>query len=43
MPLTTRQAWLDPVRLPTRAMLTCGASGRPMDFLLQASSSATAC
>ncbi|GFR41991.1 hypothetical protein Agub_g2803, partial [Astrephomene gubernaculifera] len=30
-----RPAWLDPVHLPPREMLTCGASGRPLDFLLQ--------
>ncbi|EFJ44292.1 programmed cell death protein 2, C terminal [Volvox carteri f. nagariensis] len=30
-----RPAWLDPVRLPTREMLTCRASGKPLDFLLQ--------
>ncbi|KAG2454853.1 hypothetical protein HYH02_000685 [Chlamydomonas schloesseri] len=30
-----RPAWLDPVRLPSRDMLTCKASGKPLDFLLQ--------
>lgn len=30
-----RPAWLDPVRLPSRQQLTCSASGRPLDFLLQ--------
>ncbi|KAG2440099.1 hypothetical protein HXX76_004213 [Chlamydomonas incerta] len=30
-----RPAWLDPVRLPSKDMLTCKASGKPLDFLLQ--------
>ncbi|GLI59478.1 hypothetical protein VaNZ11_001361 [Volvox africanus] len=30
-----RPAWLDPVRLPSLEMLTCRASGRLLDFLLQ--------
>ncbi|GIL77234.1 hypothetical protein Vretimale_3090 [Volvox reticuliferus] len=30
-----RPAWLDPLRLPSREMLTCRLSGRPLDFLLQ--------
>lgn len=29
------QAWLDPLRLPSTDMLTCKASGKPLDFLLQ--------
>lgn len=34
-PPKTKQAWLDPVHLPSRAQLTCGASGEPLRFLLQ--------
>ncbi|PNW84571.1 hypothetical protein CHLRE_03g149500v5 [Chlamydomonas reinhardtii] len=30
-----RPAWLDPLRLPSTDMLTCKASGKPLDFLLQ--------
>lgn len=30
-----RPAWLDPLRLPSPEQLTCGATGRPLDFLLQ--------
>ena len=30
-----RPAWLDPVRLPLDSELQCGASGEPLNFLLQ--------
>lgn len=30
-----RPAWLDPQHLPSSTELTCGVSGRPLDFLLQ--------
>ncbi len=33
--LQSAQAWLDPVRLPSRGQLTCSASGKPLDFLMQ--------
>ena len=30
-----RPAWLDPLHLPPREQLTCGATGRPLQFLVQ--------
>ena len=29
------QAWLNPLDLPTRSQLTCGASGKALNFLMQ--------
>lgn len=31
-----RPAWLDPLHLPTPEQLTCKATGKPLQFLLQA-------
>ena len=35
LPTPQRQAWLDPVNLPTQQQLTCGVTGQVMKFLLQ--------
>lgn len=36
-----RPAWLNPVQLPSKEELTCKATGRPMDFLLQVDADAS--